>query len=512
MHPHSSYVNSSSSSSIQFLDLSDNNLNSSMYRWLFLLTSNRLLSLHLSGNMLDGIPKYLGNLCSLTSLYFYRNSAVVNFTDFLNNLSGCTSVTLRGLYAPSSQLTGSLPDEIQNFSSLQHLLLHNNTLNGTMSEKVWELPNLQSLKVSSNSLVITPNIGKSKVLYVDLSNNSLVVIPSKAHISKLYYVKYIDLSACNLGPLFPKWIQTHKNLTYLDISNNRILGTISVEFWKSWPSQLMHLDLSSNNFNGKISDLSSNFGPMAMIDLSSNNFSGPIPNVPSTLASLNLSENKFYGGISFLCQIVGGLLQYNIHSYGGNMSFIGTYVDNAMVEWQGNEQEFTNNLGLLTSIDLSSNNLTGKFPNELVDLHQLLVLNLSKNALFGEIPRKIGEMMKLITLDLSRNNFLGEIPSSMSNMTLLSYLDVSYNKLSGRIPSSTQLQSFEPSRYTGNVGLCGPPLAKSCRGDEVPHIVGERKSGEEGVDELQRWFYIGGCTGFATGFWMSWETCIFSLC
>ncbi|XP_024985331.1 receptor-like protein EIX2 [Cynara cardunculus var. scolymus] len=253
------------------------------------------------------------------------------------------------------------------------------------------------------------------------------------------------------------------------------------------------LNLHSYHLRGEISPSLLNLTYLNHLDLCFNSFDGTIPKVITSMTQLRL-------------------LQYNIHSYGGNMSFIGTYVDNAMVEWQGNEQEFTNNLGLLTSIDLSSNNLTGKFPNELVDLHQLLVLNLSKNALFGEIPRKIGEMMKLITLDLSRNNFLGEIPSSMSNMTLLSYLDVSYNKLSGRIPSSTQLQSFEPSRYTGNVGLCGPPLAKSCRGDEVPHIVGERKSGEEGVDELQRWFYIGGCTGFATGFWMSWETCIFSLC
>ncbi|KAJ9555532.1 hypothetical protein OSB04_010146 [Centaurea solstitialis] len=643
MHPYSSFLNSSSSS-IEYLYLRNSNLNSSMYHWLFPLTGNRLLFLDLSYNMIDGVPKYLGNLCSLTDLYLESNQIAVKFADFLNNLSGCTSVTLRRLIVPHSQFTGSVSDEIQKFSSLEFLYLSHNHLSGTMSEKVWELRNLQTLDVSSNSLVITANVGKSKILYIDLSNNSLVVTPSEAHMSNNYCVESIDLRACNLGPLYPKLIQTYKNLTYLDISGNRIFDTIHVRFWKTWPSRLRYLNISSNNISGKVPDLSSNFDIYPTIDLSSNNFYGPIPNVPSTLRSLNLSKNKFYGGITFLCQIVDGflsfldlshnsltgklpdclwhfkelqvlnlghnnfsgrlpasigylfqlqvldlynnsfsrelplalknctsltflnlgankfssyvpiwigenliglyglilrsnnffgpiplqlchlvnlqildlsmnnlngtippcvnnlsamvhgrlLLENNMHRYAkdlddeGNVQMVGTYVDNAIMEWRGNERELTSTLGLLTSIDLSSNNLTGQIPNELTDLHELLALNLSKNALLGEIPRRIGEMKKLEIFDLSRNNFSGGIPSSMSQTTSLNWLDVSYNKLSGRIPSSTQLQSFEPSTYIGNAGLCGPPITKSCPGDEVPSMARESESGEESIDELRR--------------------------
>ncbi|KAJ9536074.1 hypothetical protein OSB04_un000759 [Centaurea solstitialis] len=638
MGPYSSFVNYSSSS-IESLSFRDNNLNSSMYLWLFPLTSNRLLYLDLSYNMLDGVPKYLGNLCSLRSFFFNYNSASVNFTEFLKSLFGCTSVTLQELYASNSHFTGSFSNEIQQFSSLQTLDLSHNHLNGTMSEKVWELPNLQTLDVSSNSLVVrvkSENIGKSKLGYIDLSSITLEVIPSKARMLKVTYVMSLDMSICNLGPLFPKWIQTHKNLTYLDISDNRISDTIPDRFWKTWPSQLTYLNLSSNNISGEVPNLSSNFNFYPTIDLSSNNFYGPIPNVPSTLASLNLSKNKFYGGISFLCQIVDGSLSFldllhnsligqlpdclwhfkqlrvlnlghnnlfgrlpaslghlvrlenctglnilnlgtnkffgnvplwigenltrlyglilssnnfsghipvqvcylmnlqildlsnnnlngpiptcvsnltamvdgsfleeNTHWYGVNIGSLGTYVDNVLIEWQGNEQEFTRTLGLLVSIDLSSSKLTGQIPKELTDLHDLLALNLSKNALHGEIPQKIGEMKKLLTLDLSRNSFSGEIPLSMSQIASLSYLDVSYNKLSGRIPSGTQLQSFEPSRYDGNTGLCGPPITESCSEDEEPSIVLESKSGEEDIDELQMWFYIGGGIGFATGFWMA---------
>ncbi|KAJ9556567.1 hypothetical protein OSB04_011181 [Centaurea solstitialis] len=111
MYPYYSSVNFSSSS-IEYLYLGNNNLNSSMYRWLFPLTSNKLVYLDLSGNMLDGIPKYLGNLCSLTTLRFNENSVVVNFPEFISNLSGCTSVTLHVLYAMNSQFIGSLSDEI----------------------------------------------------------------------------------------------------------------------------------------------------------------------------------------------------------------------------------------------------------------------------------------------------------------------------------------------------------------------------------------------------------------
>ncbi|KAM0013746.1 putative non-specific serine/threonine protein kinase [Helianthus debilis subsp. tardiflorus] len=153
MHPYSySYVNSSFSSSIVTLHLSGNNLNSSMYHWLFPLTSNALVNLHLSGNMLDGIPKYLGNLCGLTSLVFFRNLKPFKLPDFLSNLSGCTSVNLQFLGALSSQFTGSVSDDIQNFSSLQELQLYNNQLDGTISDKVWQLPKLQRLDVSSNFL------------------------------------------------------------------------------------------------------------------------------------------------------------------------------------------------------------------------------------------------------------------------------------------------------------------------------------------------------------------------
>ncbi|KAL4591394.1 hypothetical protein LXL04_004356 [Taraxacum kok-saghyz] len=649
MYPYSSFSNSSLS--IHTLYLENNHLNSSMYHWLFPLTSNKLSDLDLSSNMLDEIPKYLGNLCSMKTLYFDNNSVVFKFTGLLHNLSGCTSLSLQEFSASGSQLTGSLSDEIGNFQFLKHLDLSKNKLKGTISEKLWQLPKLTFLSLYSNHI---------------RGSISLKGVPSIVHISNISHVLYFDMSSCMLGPRFPKWIQTLKTLNLLDISDNRISESIPLEFWDMWPSQLKYLNLSLNNITGLVPDLSSNFDAFSVIDLSSNNFYGSVPNVSSTLQSLNLSRNKFSGGISFLCQIVDGLLEFldlshnflsgqlpdclwhfkglkvlnlghnnlfgrlpnsigslisleamylynNTFSEGlpltlknctslkslnlganqfsgkvpiwigenlsqlyalilGSNNFFGTiplqlcqlaylqildlsmnslhgsipsclnnltsmvqegwfnlqqnihyiqtdwttpidgyqysidYVDNAMIEWQGDKREFFSNLIFLKTIDLSNNNLTGEIPHELTNLNELILLNLSQNTLHGEIPQKVGQMEKLLALDLSRNNLSGCIPSSMSQMSLLNDLDVSFNNLSGRIPSSTQLQSFEPARYVGNAELCGPPLTKACPGDEeskVPSGIGESGGRREDIDEFDMWFYIGGFTGFATGFWIA---------
>ncbi|CAI9290003.1 unnamed protein product [Lactuca saligna] len=373
MYPYSSsFLNSSSS--IHTLYLNDNNLNSSMYRWLFPLTSNSIQILDLTSNMLDGIPKYLGNLCSLEYLYFYNNSAAVKFPDFLNNLSGCTSLSLQELSAQGSQFTGPLSDVIQKFASLRYLYLSDNQLNGSISEKLWELPSLQILDLASNNLTV----------------------PSTYHLSGLSYLKYVDLSSCKVGPRFPKWIQTLKNLTSLDLSNTGISDAIPLEFWDMWPSQLEYLNLSSNNISGKVPDLSSNFDKdYSAIDLSSNSFFGSIPNVSSTLSSLNLSRNKFSGGISFICQAVDGFLSF---------------------------------------LDLSHNSLTGQLPDCLWHFKYLRVLNLGHNNLFGSLPPSIGSLIQLQVLYVYDNNFSGELPLSLKNCTSLISLNLGANKFSGNVP------------------------------------------------------------------------------
>ncbi|KAK1435294.1 hypothetical protein QVD17_01055 [Tagetes erecta] len=632
-YSYSSFNSSSTSSSIVYLNLRSNNLNSSIYHWLFPLTSNKLEGLYLDDNKLDWIPESLGNHCGLTYLSINYNSMSVKISDLLANLSsGCTSVSLEWLLGSYNQLTGSLSDNIQMFSSLQCLYLSNNQLNEIISENVLRLPKLVFLDVSSNSLksFISEYIGETKILRLYLSNNSFEGIPSNTHMSDHSNIEEIDISSCKLGPHFPNWIIKLKNLTHLNIANNRISYTFSLQFWNMWFSQLIDIDLSSNNFSGSIHnvsfglqrlDLSHNkfygqilflcqitYGSLYFLDLSNNSFVGEIPDclwhfkklkildlghnnfsgrlpfsigylisievlkldnnkfsgelplslqnctrltflelgvnkfsgyVPiwigerlSLLYALRLTSNKFFGTIpSQFCQLVDlHFLDLSMNKLNGTIPsclnnltslvhdrfsshyqnqhnydyypFI--YVDHVLIYWQGIVREFSKNIGMLKSIDLSNNFLTGQIPYELTNLLELMQLNLSNNVLSGTIPEKIGDMKELQILDLSRNKLSGQIPSSISGITFLDFLDVSYNNLSGRIPVSTQLQSFAPLRYIGNARLCGLPLPKYCPGDkelEAP-IIGQNEGRREGIDELDRLFYIGGASGFVTGFWI----------
>ncbi|GKA05692.1 leucine-rich repeat-containing protein [Tanacetum coccineum] len=530
MHPYSSSVNSSSS--IKYLFLEKNNLNSPMYSWLFPLFGKKLEILLISGNTFDG-----------------------NLSDFLNTLS-TSATTLEILDASSNQFTGSVSDEIQNFSFLKTLNLSLNQLNGTISDKVWQLPSLQAIDISFNNISgkLPKSLSNHVLVFIDLSSNCfygpILAFPA--------VIGFLDLSRNKFRGGLSSLCQMYKNLEFLDISRNTITGQLPNCFWNL--TNLKALNLGHNILSGRIPPSLGYLGQLETLCLYNNNFSGELPlnlknctelslldlganilygNIPvwigknmTRLYALSLKSNNLFGTIpSQICQLeslqildlsfnnLHGIIPpcvNNLTSMVQKATFLeqnkrhyfhfidNSYIDHLLIKWQGKVNEFSSILGLLKAIDLSSNNLTGQIPNEVTNLHELLVLDLSNNFLVGEIPRNIGHMTELLTLNLSRNMFSGEMPSSMSDMHSLNDLDVSFNNLSGRVPTSTQLQSFEPTRFTGNAGLCGLPTTKKCPEDEylgVPHDV---KSGSDGysTDELQRWFYVGGATGFATGFWI----------
>ncbi|KAI3930380.1 hypothetical protein MKX01_003408 [Papaver californicum] len=213
------------------------------------------------------------------------------------------------------------------------------------------------------------------------------------------------------------------NLVSLNLSRN-LLGGGNKDYSSTTGlklSSLQKLDLSSNNFTGKIPSLSS-LGVLNHLDLSMNKFSGDIGGYFSgfkLLSYLNLSYNEFSGRIPV---ISSGNLQYlllSTNSFHGEIPL-----------------ELTDSCTTLMEIDLSFNQLVGSLPTGLSSCTSLEEINLSNNNFSGEFPANtLVQMTKLKKLVLSYNYFDGEVSDSVSKLTNLEMLDLSANNLSGMIPS-----------------------------------------------------------------------------
>lgn len=173
------------------------------------------------------------------------------------------------------------------------------------------------------------------------------------------------------------------------------------------------------------------------------------------------------------------------------------FKDTLSLAWKGYPLTFRFFYALITVIDLSSNHLQGKIPEGITQLSALVALNLSSKNLSGSIPSNIGQLQQLRFLDLSRNSLSGRIPASLSTVPFLTFLNLSFNNLFGEIPLGNQLQSFDAFTYTGNQGLCGPPLTQECPRDSITF---DHHSDHH--DLLMTFgFYISMFFGFIIGFW-----------
>ncbi|KAH7657218.1 Non-specific serine/threonine protein kinase protein, partial [Dioscorea alata] len=89
----------------------------------------------------------------------------------------------------------------------------------------------------------------------------------------------------------------------------------------------------------------------------------------------------------------------------------------------------------VTSLDLSSQNLTGTISPSITNLTFLTELYLMENNFDGQIPLNVGLLHRLQYLNLSYNSMHGEFPTSLSNCTNLRLIDLNDNYFSGNIPS-----------------------------------------------------------------------------
>ena len=335
--------------------------------------------------------------------------------------------------------------------------------------------------------------GQNLVILNLASNNLSGQIPNS--IGQLINLKTLRLDNNNLSGEVTSSLKSCIELRVLTLANNRLWGSILAWIGDNLQS-LMILKLRSNTFSGRIPSQMCHLQNLKILDLALNNLSGPIPRC-----------------------VFSGMTSYG---FGDTLSLIyypyTTYSEGVNLTLKSKELEYNSVLFLVKLLDLSSNNLSGEIPEEVMTLVGLQVLNLSRNHLVGPIPPNTGKMESLESLDLSRNHLSCTMPASMANLVILSHLDVSHNNLSGEIPHSTQLQSLNYSSFMGNPQLCGPPLSKICSRDELfedSHCSNEmgdeenqgiQKEGHDGFKIPS--FYLSSGLGFITGFWGLWGSLI----
>ncbi|XP_028799928.1 receptor-like protein EIX2 [Neltuma alba] len=326
---------------------------------------------------------------------------------------------------------------------------------------------------------------------------------------------YLNLSQAGFGGRIPHQITNLSNLLYLDIGGNHFMGSIPQEIGNL--SNLIYLDLRGSYqsdvdgfyvgnlqwLGGTIASWVGQHLPnVKILVLKSNKFSGQVPFqicYMRLLQVLDLAQNKLTGQIPkcinhlSAISIVNSSSESYILCNGANNTR--HLVLEELLSLKG-RVDYRAILGLITSIDLSSNKLSGEIPMEITRLKGLHFLNVSNNCLSGQIPKTFGNLESLESVDFSRNHLVGEIPQSITKLSFLSFLNLSRNDLEGRIPTGTELQSFEASSFAGN-NLCGPPLTNNCTSSDPDQ---DDKNGDhgEGID----WFFVSMTLGFVVGFWV----------
>ncbi|GJN21587.1 hypothetical protein PR202_gb09074 [Eleusine coracana subsp. coracana] len=368
----------------------------------------RVTALSLGGLGLAGpIPPSIGNLTFLGKLNLSINS-------------------FSGEFPPLNRL-----------HKLQELILAENSLQGTIPDEIWQLPNLQRFIVSGNNLsgrLPGTLLNRSSLQIIDLTMNMLGgALPS------------------NFGDMLP-------NLQVLYLHQNKFEGNIPASLGNiSW---LKALDLSFNDFTGQVPSSLGKHGLLQSINLQKNKleandsqsweFIDTLSNFSSSLQELILGQNLFQGVIPNSIGKMTDLQQLGL----GINDFTGTVPSNL------------GNLTGLTKLELRNNSLSGPIDEWVGKLKNLEGLILSANKFNGPIPSLIGNFTKLSILLLEENEFEGPIPSSLGNLPILSRLNLSYNNLWGSIPK----EIFPPGSTLSSCALSYNNLNGS-----VPSVIGNLK-------------------------------------
>ncbi|XP_040374368.1 receptor-like protein EIX2 [Rosa chinensis] len=511
-------------SSLKYLNLRGVDLSSKGVSWLHevnmlpsLLELLHLSSCKIGGNQLP-LSKPTINFTSLLVLDMSRNSINFSYPKWMFNLTSLTKVDLSENF-----VTGPFLDEFVRLKSLEHLDLGSVGLKGQFPKFSGNLCKLKSLSLASNQidggieelLSGFSNCSFNRMESLDLQDCGLVgKLPSS--LGMLRSLQHLDLSYNSFWGSIPEFIISNllSSLQTLYLMDNIFNGSIPQSLGKL--SQLVSLDLSYNVFNGSIPQSLGELSQLVSLDLSYNVFNGSIPQSLgklSQLVTLDLSYNSWEGNLTETHFINLTKLVYFAVSTAQPMPIIFNLIDYEWIPPFKLHQIEMHNCRLgpgfpvwlqsqteLVSVSLENAGLSGAIPEEWVFKisSQIQSLDLSSNQISGKLLFRFNSFLNLRSIVLSHNQFDGPIPSSICSIQSLYELALNNNQLSGEFPKEWSLWSdidivdVSNNNMSGNIpSSMGIPSSLAILKIDNNQFSGEIPSALQNCSRLQR-LYLGG--------------------
>ncbi|KAG5569490.1 hypothetical protein H5410_059256 [Solanum commersonii] len=429
------------------------------------LRNLRHLKLSGFGGKIPTEISYLSNLVSLDLSYGYalqldERTFEAMFQNFTN---------LEILSLSSVSISSPIPVNISS-SSLRYLDLGYTNLLGVLTESLFLLSNLETLKLSGNDLLkgVFPKVHRSNTLLLELDISYTGISGELPHsIGTFSSLKYLNLQQCQFSGSIPDSIGNLTQIRVLDLSNNHFTGNIPSTI--SILKHLTLLDLSLNSFLGEIPDVFSNLQELRTLHLYHNSFIGSFPASILSLTHLiflDMSTNSLSGPLPSNQSMLQKLTYVDL-SYNSLNGTIPSWVFSLPLlpslslqhnRFRGLADELIKTNPTLKELHLSNNQLSGSFPQSLVNLTNLETLGISSNnitidegmnitflslsSLFlsscelKDFPHFLRNVKTLVVLDISNNKICGQIPNWFSGMwwDSLQFLNLSHNSLTGHLP------------------------------------------------------------------------------
>ncbi|CAK7350403.1 unnamed protein product [Dovyalis caffra] len=182
------------------------------------------------------------------------------------------------------------------------------------------------------------------ITQIKLPSRNLSGSISWKYLKNMSQLRIIDLSSNSLHGQVPAWFWSIKSLSEVNLSKNRLGGSIEFGINGSSSSMMKVLNLSTNRFTNLVK--LSGFANLEVLDISHNDL-GSLPSGFANLTkleSLNISSCKISGNI----RVISGLQS-------------------------------------LKYLDVSNNTMNGKFPSDFPPLDGLKFLNVSLNNFYGHV-------------------------------------------------------------------------------------------------------------------------------